>query len=151
MHCRPKFSAKNNNFGIDTSASIASHQSLSNTSSRQANGNSSVCFYPSHKLFKLSQWSPRLLHLPAWDSITNNDRDIPPNFRQAVTDCYVQFEYSCKQLYISRWENFQINTGPKDLRQLLLEFPNLIKQNPMLWFPLSLAWFPSSSTSTLRI
>ena len=46
------------------------------------------------------------LFLPKMTIITNNDRDIPPRFRQAVTnavgngrDCYAQFEYSCKQQY----------------------------------------------------
>ena len=46
------------------------------------------------------------LFLPKMTIITNNDRDIPPRFGQAVTnavgngrDCYAQFEYSCKQQY----------------------------------------------------
>jgi len=46
------------------------------------------------------------LFLPKMTIITNNDRDIPPWFRQAVTnaighgrDRYAQLQYSCKQLH----------------------------------------------------
>ena len=46
------------------------------------------------------------LSLPKITIIRNNYRDKSPRFRQAVTittwhdgDCYVQFEYSCKQLF----------------------------------------------------
>ena len=61
------------------------------------------------------------LFLPKMTIITNNDRDIPLRFRQAVTnavghgrDCYAQFEYSCKQLYYIV-KIFRINLGPKEL------------------------------------
>ena len=64
------------------------------------------------------------LFLPRITIITNNYRDIPPRFGQAVTiavgrdrDCYMQFEYSCKQLYHVK-KFFKINIGPKELGSL---------------------------------
>ena len=61
------------------------------------------------------------LFLPGITIITNNYRDIPPRFVQAVTtavgharECYMQFKYSCKQLYhVEKF--FKINIGPKEL------------------------------------
>ena len=55
--------------------------------------------------------------------ITNNYRDIPPRFGQALTiavghdrDRYAQFEYSYKQLYhVEKF--FKINIGPKELKR----------------------------------
>ena len=64
------------------------------------------------------------LFRPRIPIITNNYWDIPPRFGQALTiavghdgDWYVQFEYSCKQLYHVE-KIFKINIGPKELREL---------------------------------
>ena len=66
--------------------------------------------------------TPYIPPLPARITIiTNNYWDIPLRFGQALTiaighdrDCYVQFEYSCKQLYhVEKF--FKINIGPKEL------------------------------------
>ena len=53
--------------------------------------------------------------------ITNNYQDKPLKFGQTVTiavgherDCYVQFEFTCKQLYHIK-NFFKINVGPKEL------------------------------------
>ena len=66
--------------------------------------------------------SPHLF-LPKITVITNNYWDISLRFGQAVTiavghnrDCYVQFEYSSKQLYhIEKF--FKINIGPKEFKE----------------------------------
>ena len=63
--------------------------------------------------------------LPKITIITNNYRGISLRLGQAVTiaighdrDCYMQFEYSCKQLYhVEKF--FKINIGPKDLNPVV--------------------------------
>ena len=69
------------------------------------------------------------LFLPRITIVTNNYGDIPPRFGQALTivvghnrDCYVRFEYSCKQLYhLDKF--FKINLGPKELINKLYNYP----------------------------
>ena len=63
------------------------------------------------------------LFLPNITTITNNYRDIPPRFGQAVRqdrNHYVQFEYSCKQLYhVEKF--FKINIGPKEVLKVMVD------------------------------
>ena len=66
----------------------------------------------------VSMIAPPLIPHLFLPKITNNYRDKPPRFGQTITiaigharDCYVQFDYSCKQLYhVEKF--FKMNIGP---------------------------------------